>query len=59
MNEETYKAKVFCLNCDFEDTLDIEKGLRIEDKECPKCGNKTLNKKFEAGRIIPRQEDYR
>ncbi len=46
MNEETYKANVMCGNCDFMGEIDIPKGVKISDKECPKCGCQELTQGF-------------
>lgn len=42
MTKETYKQNVFCTNCNFRDTIDIPRGIKTEEAECPNCGNKTL-----------------
>jgi|GEM_PF-2553615 len=44
---ETYKIKVMCNNCENIQDLDIEKGKKISDAECPNCGCKELVKSFE------------
>lgn len=45
MNENrTYKAKVYCKNCDFRGQIDIEKGQTIDKTECTNCGNTELMK---------------
>jgi predicted RNA-binding Zn-ribbon protein involved in translation (DUF1610 family) len=41
---ETYKVELFCTNCGFEGYVEIEKGKVIEERECPNCGNRTLNR---------------
>lgn len=40
----TYKAKVYCSNCDFRAEIDIPKGQTIDEAPCPTCGNLTLVK---------------
>ncbi|MCH7648074.1 MAG: hypothetical protein IIA83_05665 [Thaumarchaeota archaeon] len=42
MEEETYKRKVYCTNCNFRNEIDIAKGTKVEKATCPNCGNKTL-----------------
>jgi predicted RNA-binding Zn-ribbon protein involved in translation (DUF1610 family) len=48
MNGETYKLDVLCLNCDFFGELDIPKGQKTDFLICPKCGNNTLQRDFNA-----------
>ncbi len=43
-NEETYKANVYCRNCDFRKEIEIPKGQVIEKTACPNCGNSELLK---------------
>lgn len=40
MKKETYKIKVYCQNCGWEGTQDIDKGCSVEIlsfRECPVC----------------------
>ena len=46
--EGTYKANVFCTNCEFRGEHEITKGTTIEDTLCPNCGNATLEKDLNA-----------
>jgi Zn finger protein HypA/HybF involved in hydrogenase expression len=43
-NSETYKAKVYCKNCDLNKEIDIQKGVKIDETACPTCG--TIFKKL-------------
>jgi len=43
-NTDVYRAKVYCANCDFREEMDIQKGKKINDTACPKCGTAELNK---------------
>lgn len=41
MKKETYKIRVYCKNCKWEGTQDIDKGFRVGilfRRECPICG---------------------
>ena len=40
----TYSKEVECYNCDYKGELDIMKGVRIGDKNCPECGCNCLHK---------------
>ena len=46
---ETYKVKVECTNCEFEnmhtDKIEIKKGYAIYQKSWPECGTTGLIKK--------------
>ena len=45
MEEETYKVKVYCRNCDWKGTQDIAKGTSVEVlslRDCPICGCQEL-----------------
>lgn len=44
MPNETYKVHCKCTNCDYNGKTEIEKGMKVEESECPTCGCKTLNK---------------
>ena len=60
-NNTTYKAYVFCTNCNFRKELDIPKGSLVSDVSCPNCGNLTI-KIDPNGEIFNRphrQENYR
>lgn len=63
MDMENYKIKVFCKNCNFghssDEDIEIPKGVLIENHPCPNCGNKSLEKKAEKVRLIPRHTNYR
>lgn len=58
---ETYKANVFCKNCNFKGEIDIQKGQTIEFTECTNCGNNTLIKHQDVivGRLRPSHDDFR
>lgn len=47
-NSDTYRAKVYCANCDFREEINIQKGKKINDTECPKCGTAELNKDIDV-----------
>ena len=49
MTDGTYKASVFCKNCDFRGEVDIPKGQMIEDTPCPSCENMTIEKDRNVG----------
>ena len=41
MKEESYRVNVFCQNCEWHGTQDIQKGSSVEvlsERECPICG---------------------
>lgn len=59
MSTDTYKIETYCTNCNFTGPIDIEKGKFVADKECPSCGNKSLEKKEPPLRMTPHVEDYR
>ena len=40
----TYKAKIYCKNCDFSGEIEIPKGQTIDQTECTNCGNAELMK---------------
>ena len=42
--ENSYKAKVYCKNCDFKGEIEIPKGQTIENTKCTNCGNAELMK---------------
>lgn len=42
--EDTYKASVYCSNCDFRGGVNIPKGQVISETACENCGNTTLQK---------------
>lgn len=33
-----YNVDVFCENCESEENVDIEKGQRVSEFDCPNCG---------------------
>lgn len=37
--EGTYRVHVWCDNCGFNEEADLPKGKRVDECECPKCGN--------------------
>ena len=43
-SENTYKAKVYCANCDLKKEVDIQKGKKVEETACPNCGTMELSK---------------
>ena len=43
-NSKTYKAKVYCKNCDLNQEIDIPKGVKIDETACPNCGTTELEK---------------
>jgi len=43
-NENTYKARVYCSNCDFKKEIDIQKAKKVEETACPNCGTMELGK---------------
>lgn len=58
MSEEKYNLEVCCKNCNFDGTVELEKGMKVEDSLCPECGCKTLVKKMRPIRIIPSHENF-
>jgi len=42
--EDHYVEEVSCSNCSFHGEVQIEKGNRLGDVECPRCGVKSLRK---------------
>jgi len=38
MGQETYKITVSCNNCKFNEEIELEKGIRPQETECPNCG---------------------
>lgn len=56
MAEETYKAKVYCSNCDFKKEIDIPKGKKIGETECPNCGTPELSKDVDV--VIDTYHDF-
>lgn len=61
MNEEKYKAKVICGNCGFDEEIEIPKGTKIDDMECPHCGCQDLTKKqiYTRMQFRPKRENFR
>lgn len=59
MNEEKYKLEVRCKNCNFDGTVELKKGMKVEDSLCPECSCKTLIKKMRPIRIVPDIPNYR
>lgn len=55
---ETYTLDTFCQNCDFEGSVNIEKGNEVNNHECPKCGTKMLKKVTKIVTLKPHVEDY-
>ena len=41
---KTYKVKVICGNCDFNDEIEIKKQLPVERHRCPNCDCTSLKK---------------
>jgi len=41
---ETYEVEVYCSNCGFQDTVEIEKGKEVGEKKCPTCGTTNLER---------------
>jgi len=39
-----YSIQVKCSNCGYSGTVEILKGVRVEDERCPICGCRTLHK---------------
>lgn len=60
MNEEKYKAMVICSNCGFDKEIEISKGTKIGDMNCPNCGCQDLKKKqvYERMQLRPRRENF-
>ena len=61
LSKSSYGAYIFCTNCHIHKKIEINKGLKIEDINCPNCANKTL-KIDPNGEIFNRphqREDYR
>jgi len=44
MIEETYKLEAVCDNCDYSGEVEIPKGTKVEEMDCPQCGCKELHK---------------
>ncbi len=44
--KNTYTANVYCKNCDLREAIEIQKGKRIEEIMCPKCGTLDLVKNY-------------
>lgn len=61
MENNSYKTKVTCDNCNFVGDVDIEKGTKVSDSSCPDCGCKELKLKSEPKniRIRPMTQNYR
>ncbi len=36
--KESYQVHVVCKNCETEDYIEIEKGVRVAETPCPNCG---------------------
>lgn len=58
MNEQNYKLKVVCKNCNFCGEITLEKGVAVDDSVCPECGCRKLVKQYQPIRIIPNIENY-
>jgi len=41
-NKSIYEAYIFCTNCYVNKKIEIIKGLKISDVNCPNCANTTL-----------------
>ena len=52
---ETYKAKVYCKNCDFRGEIDVPKGQIIDDTICVNCGTSQLIKDQS---VVPESQSY-
>jgi ssDNA-binding Zn-finger/Zn-ribbon topoisomerase 1 len=58
MEKESYKAKVWCHNCGLNREIELRKGVRVEDGECPDCGCIGLKRVEDPVIIEPRHESY-
>ncbi|MBI2038914.1 MAG: hypothetical protein HYT22_01360 [Candidatus Niyogibacteria bacterium] len=58
MGKETYKLKVFCVNCNFKGEIEIPKGVAYKSQECPNCGVTGLERVLEPARLIPDIPNY-
>jgi len=43
-NGETYTEEASCSNCSFQGEVEIERGKKLEEVDCPRCGVKSLRK---------------
>jgi uncharacterized Zn finger protein len=57
MSNNAYKVEVSCKNCGFSGEIEIEKGVEVENYECPNCGNHTLKRLLKPVQIRPRREN--
>ncbi|MCE9628595.1 MAG: hypothetical protein K8Q91_01230 [Candidatus Vogelbacteria bacterium] len=56
---DTYKAEVYCGNCDLREEINILKGQTINETKCPNCGTCELDKDHKAVTLRPYIENYR
>ncbi len=58
MSEDTYSVNVFCSNCDLRGSVNIPRGVTVEEHKCEQCGNVTLGKVHEPVRLTPDIPNY-
>lgn len=56
--ENSYKAKVYCTNCDFRGAIEIPKGQTIVLTKCVNCGTAKLIKDQSVVLRDDTSEDY-
>lgn len=58
MTEEKYTLDADCSNCGFVGSVDIPKGVKLEEKECPNCECKELSRTVEMMSFTSEHENF-